>query len=59
MATIRVTRIRSTIKSLPKQKLTMKALGLLKMNDSREFEATPAVLGSIDKVKHLVKIENI
>ncbi len=59
MARIRVTKVRSTIKSLPKQKLTMKALGLNRMNQSREFEASAALLGSIEKVKHLVKIENI
>ena len=59
MAKIKVTKLYSTIKSTPKQKLTMVALGLRKINDTNTFEANPALLGNVDKVKHLVKIENI
>lgn len=59
MAKIKVTKLHSTIKSTPKQKLTMVALGLRKINDSNTFETNPALLGNVDKVKHLVKIENI
>lgn len=59
MSKIKVTKLKSTIKSSPKQKLTMKSLGLNKINDSKVFEATPAMLGNIEKVKHLVKIENV
>lgn len=57
MATIKITQVRSIIKRPQRQKDTMKALGLTKMNKSVEVEATPQILGMVDKVKHLVKIE--
>ncbi|MFT4521698.1 MAG: large subunit ribosomal protein L30 [Bacteroidia bacterium] len=57
MAKVKVTQIKSTIKRPFDQKRTMEALGLRKMNQSNEMEATPAVLGMIRKVSHLVKVE--
>lgn len=57
MATIKVQKVRSTIKSSKNQKLVMEALGLRKMNQVVEHEATPAILGMVEKVKHLVKVE--
>lgn len=59
MARIRVTKIKGSIKRPKDQKATLEALGLRKMNSSNEFEATPAVLGMIKKVEHLLKVENI
>ncbi|MBQ7697149.1 MAG: 50S ribosomal protein L30 [Paludibacteraceae bacterium] len=56
MATIKIQQVRSTIKCTKNQKLTMQALGLKKMNHIVEHEATPAVLGMVDNVKHLVKV---
>ncbi len=56
MATIKIQQVRSTIKCTKNQKLTMQALGLRKMNHIVEHEATPAVLGMVDNVKHLVKV---
>ena len=56
MATIKIQQIRSTIKCTKNQKLTMQALGLKKMNHIVEHEATPAVLGMVNNVKHLVKV---
>ena len=56
MATIKIQKVRSTIKSPKVQKETMEALGLRKMNAIVEHEATPAILGMIEKVKHLVKV---
>jgi large subunit ribosomal protein L30 len=56
MATIKIQKVRSTIKSPKVQKETMAALGLRKMNAVVEHEATPAILGMVDKVKHLVKV---
>ena len=56
MATIKIKQVRSKIK-LPKvQKLTLEALGLKKMNAVVEHEATPAILGMVAKVKHLVEV---
>lgn len=57
MAKIKVTQVKSVIDRPKKQKATMHALGLRKMNQTVEHEGTPQVLGMIDKVKHLVKIE--
>ena len=56
MATIKIQKVRSTIKSPKVEKETMEALGLRKMNAVVEHEATPAILGMVEKVKHLVKV---
>jgi large subunit ribosomal protein L30 len=56
MATIKIQKVRSTIKSPKVQKETMEALGLRKMNAVVEHEATPAILGMVENVKHLVKV---
>ena len=56
MAKIKIHQVRSTIKCPKVQKETMQALGLRKMNAVVEHEATPAILGMVEKVKHLVKV---
>lgn len=56
MATIKIQQVRSKIKSPKTQKLTLEALGLKKMNAVVEHEATPQILGMVQKVRHLVKI---
>jgi large subunit ribosomal protein L30 len=57
MATIKIKQVRSKIKCPKVQKLTLEALGLKKMNAVVEHEATPQVLGMVEKVKHLVQVE--
>ena len=57
MATIKIQQVRSKIKCPKVQKLTLEALGLKKMNAVVEHEATPQVLGMVEKVKHLVQVE--
>lgn len=57
MAKVKVTQVKSVIDRSKKQKATMYALGLRKMNQTVEHEATAQVLGMIDKVKHLVSVE--
>lgn len=57
MATIKVKQIKSRIKCPRDQKRTLDALGLRKLNRTVEHEATPAILGMIEKVKHLVSVE--
>jgi large subunit ribosomal protein L30 len=57
MAKIKVTQVKSVIDRPKRQKATMQALGLRKMNQTVEHEGTPQILGMIDKVKHLVKTE--
>jgi len=57
MKKIKVTLIKSGIDRPERQKLTLKALGLGKLHRTKEYEATPQVLGMIRKVDHLVKVE--
>lgn len=56
MATIKIKQVKSRIKCPKVQKLTLDALGLRKMNRVVEHEATPAILGMVEKVKHLVSV---
>ena len=56
--TVKVTQVASPIGRPRDQRATLKGLGLDKMNRSRELEDTPAVRGMIDKVRHLVRIED-
>jgi large subunit ribosomal protein L30 len=59
MAKIQITQIRSKIGSDKTQKATLIALGIKKLNRAVEHEATPQILGMINKVKHLVKVEEV
>ncbi len=59
MKKIRITQVKSGIDRSERQKLTLKALGLNKMNSSKEVEATPQILGMVAKVFHLVKVEEL
>jgi len=56
MATIKIKQVRSTIKRPKRQKDTIKALGFSRLNQVIEKEATPQILGMVDKVKHLVEV---
>ena len=56
MATIKVKQVKSRIGAPIDQKRTLDALGLRKMNKVVEHEATPSILGMINKVKHLVAV---
>lgn len=59
MAKIKITQTRSRIHSTKRQKSTLDALGLTKLNKSVEREGTPQVLGMVEKVNHLVKVEKL
>ena len=59
MATIRITQVRSSINRPKDQKATMAALGLRKMNQAVEVEATPQIRGMVNKVNHLVTVEEV
>ena len=56
MAKIKVTQVKSAINRPQRQKLTLQALGLGKLNRTVEHEATPQILGMLKKVEHMVKI---
>ncbi len=53
---VTVTLVRSRYGCTPKQRGTLAALGLRRIRQRRELEGTPAVLGMIEKVKHLVEV---
>jgi len=55
--TVRVTQIGSAIRRPKDQRQTLIGLGLNKMYKTRELEDTPAVRGMINKVSHLVRVE--
>ena len=59
MAKIKITQVKSVIDRQERQKRTMAALGLKKLNASVELEATPQILGMVEKVHHLVKVEEV
>lgn len=57
MAKLKITQVNSAIKRPERQKATLRALGLSKLNHSVELESTPQVEGMIRTVSHLVKVE--
>ena len=59
MAKIKITQVKSGIDRAERQKRTLVALGLRKMLASVEVEATPQILGMVEKVHHLVKVEQL
>ncbi len=59
MAKIRIKQVKSKIGSTQRQKNTLEALGLRKLNHTIEKEGTPEILGMVNKVKHLVSLEEI
>ena len=56
MGKIKVTQVKSNIKRPQNQKRTSEALGLKKIGQVVEHEATPSILGMVNKVKHLVSV---
>jgi large subunit ribosomal protein L30 len=59
MKKIKITLVKSGIDRPERQKLTLEALGLGKLNSVKEVEATPQILGMVRKVTHLVKVEEL
>lgn len=57
MGKVKVTQVKSIIDRSKRQKDTIKALGLRKINHSVVHEATPQILGMIKKIDHLVIVE--
>jgi large subunit ribosomal protein L30 len=56
---IKITQIRSSITEKPKQKATLRALGLRRINSERIHDDNPVIRGMIDKVYHLIKISEV
>jgi large subunit ribosomal protein L30 len=56
MATIKIKQIKSGIGRTERQKRTLRALGFIKLNQTIEKEATPQIVGMVNKVAHLVTV---
>ena len=59
MAKLRITQVKSSIGSTKRQKATLEALGLKKLNQTVEHEATPQIVGMVNKMRHLVSVEEV
>jgi len=59
MGKIKVTQVRSAIGRTARQKRTLEALGIRKLHQTIEVEATPQILGMIRKVSHLVEVKSL
>ncbi|MFN5843647.1 MAG: 50S ribosomal protein L30 [Bacteroidota bacterium] len=57
MAKLRITQTKSAIKRPERQKRTLRALGITKLNQTVELDDTPQVLGMIKKVEHMLIVE--
>jgi large subunit ribosomal protein L30 len=57
MGKITITQVRSAINRPKRQKETIKALGIKKLHNPVEHEATPQIMGMVRKVSHLIKVE--
>lgn len=56
---VKVTLVRSTNGEIASVKATVAALGLKKIRQSKTFEETPANMGQIKKISHLVSVEKV
>jgi large subunit ribosomal protein L30 len=59
MAKIKIRLVRSTIGALPKQRATVRSLGLRKIGSSTVQEDTPVIKGMVRVVSHLVSVEDV
>ncbi len=59
MKKLKITQVKSVIDRPERQKKTMQALGLRKMNATVEVIGTPQILGMVTKVNHLIKVEEL
>lgn len=59
MAKIRIKQVRSKIDRPERQKRTLEALGLKKINQVVEHDGTQQILGMVNAVKHLIEVEEV
>tara|TARA_B110000967_G_scaffold123742_1_gene126373 strand:- start:18311 stop:18493 length:183 start_codon:yes stop_codon:yes gene_type:complete len=59
MGKIKITQVKSQIRRESSQKKTLQALGLRKMNQVVEHEASASILGMVKKINHLLSVEEI
>jgi len=59
MAKLKITQVKSSIGSTKRQKLTLEALGLKKLNRPVIHEATTQIVGMVNKMRHLISVEEV
>jgi len=59
MTTLRITQIRSTIGCKPKQRGTLRALGLRRIDHTVEHADRPEIRGMVARVPHLIRVEEV
>lgn len=59
MKKIKITQVKSAVDRPIRQKRSLQALGLRKMHQTVEHEATPQILGIVDSISHLVEVEEL
>lgn len=59
MAKLKITQKVSSIKTTKSQKATLESLGLKKLNHTVEHEATPQIMGMVNKLRHMLYVEEI
>ena len=59
MAKIKIKQVRSKIDRPERQKRTLQALGLKKINQVVEHESTPQIMGMVNSIKHLIEVEEV
>lgn len=59
MAKIKIKQVRSKIDRPERQKRTLEALGLKKINQVVEHERTPQIMGMVNAIKHLIEVEEV
>jgi large subunit ribosomal protein L30 len=57
MGKVKITQVKSVIGRTQRQKRTVEALGLRRINHTVEHEATPQIMGMVNKVAHIVSVE--
>lgn len=57
MEKIKIVQVKSAIDRSKRQKSTLKALGLKKINQVVVHNVSPQIMGMVDKVRHLVRVE--
>lgn len=59
MAKLKITQIKSKNGATKRQKANLESLGIHRMHKSVEVESNPVTLGMVEKVRHLVTVEEI
>jgi large subunit ribosomal protein L30 len=59
MAKLKITQVKSSIGYTKRQKLTLESLGLKKLNTPIIHEATPQIVGMVNKLRHLISVEEV